>query len=137
MKATTRRRIEALYAAIHATTMPPIALVDLTRDPDALAAYWDGDDSTMPPVPDGVEPGVIWGIVIAPTLTAFDGYRATAGMDEDDVETYDRAREQEDEDRQERAADREREHFDRVRAAADAARTVPELPANAYNPDWD
>lgn len=135
MKTATLKRLDRLDRLANLKEQPPIQLIDVTTFSDAdREAYWAGT-YPLPDTPDGVPAGVVHTIVISVNPDVRDLWRETRDLDDAALEAVERRRD--DEDRRERAAEREREHFERVKAAADLARTVPELPWNAYSPVRD
>lgn len=129
MKAALLRRLDRLQMAATLTSCPPLALHDLTTDPDALAAYWEG---TVQDPPDGVPMGQVHGIVIAPTMDAFESYRATVGLDDDGIEELERRRELED--RRRESAEREAAMQAKLATQMAAHPSIHPAPANAYSP---
>lgn len=109
------RRLERLEQTANQAQRSPIRLVDLTKVPDALASFWEGDESVIPDRPDGLPDGAVHAVVIAPTLAAFEAYRETVGLDENELEAVDRQGEAEE--RRRTAEKREAEHRARVEAA--------------------
>jgi hypothetical protein len=115
MKAATLKRLDRLQLAATVSTRRVVVLCDLSSDPDALAAFWEGDESVLPDRPDGLPAATVHAVVIAPTLAAFEAYWETVGPDENDLEAVERQREAEE--RRKAAKQREAEHQARVEAA--------------------
>jgi hypothetical protein len=109
------KRLDRLQLVASRSSLLPTILIDLATDPDALAAYWEGDESVLPDRPDGLPAGAVHAVVIAPTLAAFEAYRETVGLDENELEAEERRKVAEE--RRKVAEEREAEHRARVEAA--------------------